>query len=55
MPYKLELYSGNRAILVNSETGHHFSNNPIPKKRAESQMRLLQMIERSPEYKKRKK
>jgi hypothetical protein len=55
MPYKLELYSGNRAILVNSETGHHFSTNPIPKKRAESQMRLLQMIERSPEYKKRKK
>lgn len=55
MPYKLELYSGNKAILVNSETGHHFSTNPIPVKRAKSQMRLLRAIEHSPDFKRRKK
>jgi len=55
MPLTLELWGSNRAIVVNSKTGHHFSNNPIPKKKAEAQMRLLRDIERSPEYKKRKK
>ena len=55
MPYKLELYSGNKAIVVNKESGHHFSNDPIPKKRAESQIRLLRAIEHSPDFKRRKK
>ena len=45
MPYALELYSGNRAIVVNKDTGHHFSQNPIPKVRAEKQLRLLRGIE----------
>ena len=55
MPYSLELWGNNRAIVVNTSTGHHFSNDPLPKKKAESQMRLLRMIEGSPEYKRRKK
>lgn len=55
MPYKLELYSGNKAIVVNENTGHHFSTDPIPKKRAESQIRLLRAIEHSPDFKRRKK
>ena len=45
MPYKLEIYSGNKAIVVNRDTGHHFSNDPIPKARAEKQLRLLRGIE----------
>lgn len=55
MPFVLELYSGNRAIVVNKESGHHYSTDPIPIKKAEGQMRLLRAIEHSPEYKKRKK
>ena len=55
MPYSLELWGNNRAIVINSKTGHHFSANPLPKKRAESQLRLLRMIEQKPEYKRRKK
>lgn len=46
MPHKLELYSGNRAIVVNSITGHHFSQDPIPKARAEKQLRLLKSVEK---------
>jgi len=55
MPYSLELWGAKRAIVVNSETGHHFSTDPIPVKRARSQMRLLRAIEHSPDFKRRKK
>ena len=55
MPFALELYSGNKAIVVNQKTGHHYSQDPIPKKRAESQIRLLRAIEHSPDFKRRKK
>lgn len=55
MPYKLELYSGNRAIVVNKESGHHYSTDPIPINKARSQMRLLRAIEHSPDFKRRKK
>lgn len=55
MPYALERYSGlasgtshrfaGKAIVVNTQTGHHFSNSPIPIAKAESQMRLLRGVE----------
>ena len=50
MPYFLELGSGGKdfggkAIVVNTQTGKHYSNMPIPKARAEKQMRLLQAVE----------
>jgi len=50
MPYHLELGSGahkfmGKAIVVNTMTGHHHSNEPIPMKKAKAQMRLLQGIE----------
>jgi len=55
MPFKLELYSGNRAIVVNERSGHHYSQDPIPVKKARSQMRLLRAIEHNPDFKRRKK
>jgi len=50
MPYHLELGSGahkfmGKAIVVNSMTGHHYSNDPIPIKKAKAQMRLLYGVE----------
>jgi len=47
MPYHLELGSGGhpfkgKAIVVNTQTGKHYSSNPIPLVRAEAQMRMLQ-------------
>lgn len=55
MPYHLELGSGNqgvknmsykgKAIVVNSDTGKHYSNQPIPLKKAEAQKRLLESVE----------
>lgn len=47
MPYHLELGSGGhsfkgKAIVVNTQTGKHYSKNPIPLVKAESQMRVLQ-------------
>ena len=47
MPYHLELGSGahkfmNKAIVVNSLTGHHYSKDPIPVPRAKAQMRILE-------------
>lgn len=50
MPFHLELgsdgssYKG-KAIVVNTMTGKHYSNEPIPKERAKKQMRLLQAVE----------
>jgi hypothetical protein len=51
MPYFLELGSGGhsfkgKAIVVNSMTGRHHSNAPIPMKKAKAQMRLLEQIEK---------
>jgi len=48
MPYHLELGSDGhkfhgKAIVVNSITGHHYSNEPIPVKKAEAQKRVLEM------------
>jgi hypothetical protein len=62
MPYVLEKYPGmsggtshrfaGKAIVVNTKSGHHFSNEPIPIKKAEAQMRLLQSLERKESGKK---
>jgi hypothetical protein len=46
MPYHLELGSGahkfmGKAIVVDTK-GHHYSNDPIPIKRAKAQMRVLE-------------
>jgi hypothetical protein len=56
MPYVLEKYPGisggtshrfaGKAIVVNTKTGHHFSKEPIPVKKAEAQMRLLQSLDK---------
>jgi hypothetical protein len=50
MPYHLEMGSGThrfagKAIVVNTMTGHHYSNDPIPVEKAKKQMRLLQGVE----------
>ena len=50
MPLHLELGSGahkfkGKAIVVNSTTGKHFSNLPIPVEKAKAQMRLLYGVE----------
>jgi len=47
MPYHLELGSDGhkfmgKAIVVNTITGHHYSNDPIPLKKAEAQLRVLE-------------
>lgn len=44
MPYGLEHW-GKKAIVVNTLTGKHFSEHPIPIKKAEAQMRLLYGVE----------
>jgi hypothetical protein len=46
MPFHLELGSDghkfkNKAIVVNTITGHHMSNDPIPIEKAKAQLRLL--------------
>lgn len=47
MPYQLELGSGHghnyhgKAIVVNTLTGEHKSNHPIPMEKAKAQLRLL--------------
>jgi hypothetical protein len=40
MPYKLERY-GDKAIVVNTKSGKHYSNEPIALKSARSQMAAL--------------
>lgn len=51
MPYHLELGSAGapfpkgKAIVVNTATGKHYSNKPIPLASAKRQMRLLQAVE----------
>ena len=44
MPYQL-IQRGSGYVVKNTETGREHSKKPIPKKRAESQMRLLQAIQ----------
>ena len=44
MPYKI-VKKGNGYVVRNMKTGKEYSNHPIPKSRAEAQMRLLMMIE----------
>jgi hypothetical protein len=61
MPYVLEKYPGaaggtshrfaGKAIVVNTKTGHHFSKEPIPTKKAEAQMRLLESLDRKTDKK----
>jgi hypothetical protein len=51
MPYHLELGSDGhkfhgKAIVVNSITGEHFSNHPIPVANAEAQKRVLEEAHR---------
>jgi hypothetical protein len=41
MPYKLERW-GDKAIVVNTKTGKHFSTTPLPEMTAKAQMRLLE-------------
>jgi hypothetical protein len=50
MPYVLELGSGahkfmDKAIVVNTQSHHHFSNNPIPIEKAKAQVRFLRGLE----------
>jgi len=58
MPYHLELGSGGhkfkgKAIVVNTTSGRHFSEHPIPVKKAEAQMRLLYGVEHGMKVKKK--
>ena len=59
MPYAIEYYSkghpmlgsdtskiANRAIIVNTQTGHHFSTEPIPVEKAKAQLRVLEAAAR---------
>ena len=50
MPYHLELGSDGhnfhgKAIVVNTQTGKHFSKSPIPLASAKKQMNLLRGVE----------
>jgi hypothetical protein len=44
MPYQL-LKRGSGYVVKNKETGKEYSKKPIPKVKAEAQLRLLQMLE----------
>lgn len=48
MPYKLERW-GDKAIVVNSMTGKHYSSSPIPVVDATKQMRILEAYKRDKE------
>jgi hypothetical protein len=41
MPFSLERWK-DKAIVVNTQTGKHYSNSPIPIQSAKRQMRVLQ-------------
>jgi hypothetical protein len=43
MPYALEKF-GHKAIVINTQTGHHFSRQPIPLASAKAQLRLLDSL-----------
>jgi hypothetical protein len=42
MPFMLERY-GNKAIVVNTKSGKHYSTEPIPLANAKAQMRILEV------------
>ena len=50
MPYHLELgsrgqpFPQGKAIVVNSQSGKHYSNSPIPLVKAKAQMRVLETV-----------
>ena len=46
MPFALESW-GNKAIVVNSQTGKHYSLAPISREKAEAQLRVLKQAEHS--------
>jgi hypothetical protein len=51
MPYHLELGSDGhsfmgKAIVVNTQTGKHYSNSPIPVAKAKAQKRVLESVEK---------
>jgi len=58
MPYQLELGSGHghkyhgKAIVVNTITGEHKSNHPIPIEKAKAQLRLLESLHKKESKKK---
>ena len=54
MPYALEHW-GNKAIVVNKDTGKHYSKTPIPLTNAKAQMKLLYGVEAGMVPKKMKK
>lgn len=44
MPYALEKWK-HKAIVVNTKSGKHFSNSPIPLVSAKKQLRLLSSLQ----------
>ena len=52
MPYHLEMgsnghkFPAGKAIVVNTKTGRHYSNQPIPIANAKKQMRVLYAAEK---------
>lgn len=47
MPLKLERW-GDKAIVVNTKTGKHYSTTPITIQKAKAQMRVLEAAEKKP-------
>jgi hypothetical protein len=47
MPYEVVKTGQGKGWVVNSKTGRHFSNNPIPLANAEKQARLLRAVDMS--------
>jgi hypothetical protein len=45
MPYALERWGSKGAIVVNTQSGKHHSNSPIPMANAKAQLRLLRGVE----------
>ena len=44
MPHALEHWGKGKAIVVNTQTGKHFSKSPIPLANAQKQLRLLRGV-----------
>jgi hypothetical protein len=44
MPYEISRIGQDKGVVVNTTTGRHFSNSPIPLANAEKQIRLLRAI-----------
>ena len=47
MPYEVVKTGQGKGWVVNSKTGRHFSNSPIPLVHAEKQARLLRAVDMS--------